>query len=175
MAFQGAGFANNIVFFVDEPPKGVVGIQLGCVMREDEVTSLDLIVAGEAGFHERLVAGLAVFEVSEPPAARRGILRRVLDHKLNVRGGAGDERLGSAKDFVVFVRRDVTVVQSGNDRAVREWKLPLAVGLDRHIVAQNGSKAVQVAFFVGDGDQPPVSVSGRNSCYEDRGGRVIAL
>jgi hypothetical protein len=68
--------------------------------------------------------------------------------------------LGLAKDLVVFPRRDVTVVQSGNDRAVRVWKLSLAVGLDRRIVAQNGTNTVQVACFVGDGDQPPVSVSG---------------
>jgi hypothetical protein len=36
-----------------------------------------------------------------------------------------------AKDLVVFRRRDVTIVQSGDDRAVRVWKLPLAVGGDR--------------------------------------------
>jgi hypothetical protein len=52
----------------------------------------------------------------------------------------------------------VTVVESGNNGALREWKRRLAVGLDRHIVAQNGAKTVQVAFFVGAGDPPPVSV-----------------
>ena len=68
-------------------------------------------------------------------AARLGVLFRVLDHKLNVRGGAGNERLGAAKNLVVFLRWDVTVVQSGNDCAVREGELSLAVGSDRYIVA----------------------------------------
>jgi hypothetical protein len=81
-------------------------------------------VAGEAGIHQRLVARFAVFEVSEGPTARLGVLFRVLDHKLNVRGAAGNERLGSAKDLVVFLREDVTVVQSGNDCAIREGELP---------------------------------------------------
>ena len=35
-------------------------------MSEDEVLSLGLSVAGEAGFHEGLLAGFAVLEVSEP-------------------------------------------------------------------------------------------------------------
>ena len=144
-------------------------------MREDAVASLGPIVAGEAAFHGRRSGRFAVYEGSEPPAVRRGVLRGVLDHKLNVRGGARDERLGLAKNFVVFLGRDVTVVQSGNDRAVREWELPLAVGLDRHIVAQNGANTVQVACFVGDGDQPPVSVSGGDFCDEDWGGRVIGV
>ena len=91
-------------------------------------------MAGEAAIHECRVGGFAVCEVTEPPAACRGVLFRILDHKLNVRGDAGNERLGSAKDLVVFLRWDVTVVQSGNDCAVREWELPLAVGFDRYIV-----------------------------------------
>jgi hypothetical protein len=105
-------------------------------MREDEVASLGLIVAGEAGLHGRRSGGFAVYESGESPAARRGVLGRVLHHKLNVGGGARDERLGLAKDFVVFLRRDMTVVQRANDSAVRVWKLPLAVGLDRDIVAK---------------------------------------
>ena len=40
-----------------------------CVTGEDKVARFDLIVAGEAGFHERLVAGFAVLEVSETPTA----------------------------------------------------------------------------------------------------------
>ena len=102
-----------------------------CVTGEDKVARFDLIVAGEAGFHERLVARFAVLEVSETPTARCWVLFCVLDHKLNVRWGAGYERLGLAKDFVVFLRRHVTVMQSGNDRAVWERELPFAVGLDR--------------------------------------------
>ena len=58
----------------------------------------------------------------------------------------------TTKDLVVFLGRNVTIVQSGNDCAVREQGLPFAVGLDRNIVAQNGSKTVEVAFFVGDRD-----------------------
>src|SRR5690348_12217959 len=105
-----------------------------CVTGEDKVASFALIVAREAGIHQRLIARLAVLEVSERPAARVGVLFRVLDHKLNIRGSAGSERLGSAKDLVVFFRWDVTVMQSGNDCAVREWEFPLAVGFDRYIV-----------------------------------------
>jgi hypothetical protein len=43
--------------------------------------------------------------------------------------------------------------------AVWIWKLPVAVGLDRYIIAQHGSETVKVAFFVGHGDQTPVAVS----------------
>ena len=46
--------AGNDGFFVDELLQRVVGIVvaiLGCVMREDEVASLGLIVAREARFH----------------------------------------------------------------------------------------------------------------------------
>jgi hypothetical protein len=41
-----------------------------CVTGEDKVVRFDLIVAGEAGFHERLVARFAVLEVSETPTPR---------------------------------------------------------------------------------------------------------
>jgi hypothetical protein len=62
-----------------------------CVTGEDEVARFDLIVAGEAGLHERLVARFAILEVSETPTARCGVLFCVLDHKLNVRWSAGYE------------------------------------------------------------------------------------
>jgi hypothetical protein len=62
---------------------------LRCVMREDEVAGLGLIVAGEAGFHGRRSGGCAVYEGSEPPAARRGVFRGIFDHTLNVLGGPG--------------------------------------------------------------------------------------
>jgi len=39
-------------------------------------------------------------------------------------------------------------------------ELPFAIGLDRNIVAQNGPQIIEVAFFVGHGDQLPVAVSG---------------
>ncbi len=73
-------------------------------MREDQVGRLSLEVAGEAAFHRRGFRGFTVYEGGEPPTASRGVLRGVFDHKLNVRGFAGDERLGLAKDFVVFLR-----------------------------------------------------------------------
>jgi len=87
---------------------------------EDKVASFGLMVAGEAGLHPRHVRSFAVFEVSEPPAAPGGVLFRVLDHELNVCWDAGNERLGSAKDLVVFLRWEVTVAQSSNDCAVGE-------------------------------------------------------
>ena len=74
-----------------------------CVTGEDKVARFDLIVAGEAGFHERLVARFAVLEVSETPTARCGVLFCVLDHELNVRWGAGYEGLGSCRVPLVAV------------------------------------------------------------------------
>jgi NADH:ubiquinone oxidoreductase subunit len=59
------------------------------VMGEDEVASLDLIVAGEAAFHGRRSRRFAVYEGSESPAACRSVFRGVFNHKLNVRGGPG--------------------------------------------------------------------------------------
>src|SRR5271165_4699711 len=79
-----------------------------CIMGEDKVASFDRLVAGKAGFKQRRVRSFAVFELSKPPAAGRGIFFRVFDHKLNVRGGSGHERLGTAKDFVVLFGRDIT-------------------------------------------------------------------
>ena len=70
-------------------------------------------MAGEAALHKRRVTGLAVREVTEAPAAGRGVLCRVLHHELNVGGRTGNERLNLAKDFVVFVRWVVTVMLSG--------------------------------------------------------------
>jgi len=68
-------------------------------------------MAGRACFEQSLVARCTVFvEMSEPPASGRGVLLGVLDHELNVRGRPGNEGLGTAKDVVVFLRRDVTPV-----------------------------------------------------------------
>jgi hypothetical protein len=78
--------------------------------------------------------------------------------------------LVTTKDLVVFIGRNVTIVQGGNDCAVRERGLSFAVSFDRDFVAQNGSKTVKVAFFMGHGDQPPVAVSGGNFGYVDRRG-----
>ena len=46
---------------------------LGRVLGEDKVPSFDRLVAGEAGFKQRLIRRFAVFELSESPAARRGV------------------------------------------------------------------------------------------------------
>src|SRR4029453_19161774 len=137
----------------------------------DRVSSFRLLVAGEAGLHHRLIGRrFAVLEMTESPPTGRGVLFLVLDHELNVRGGAGYERLVTTKDLVVFLGRNVTIVQSGNDCALRKRELPVAVSLDRDIVAQNGSKTVKVAIFMGHRDQPPVAVSGGDLGYEDRRG-----
>jgi hypothetical protein len=47
--------------------------------------------------------------------------------------------LSLAKNFVVFLRWDVTVMQSGNDRAIRVRELPFPEGIERYIVAQDGT------------------------------------
>jgi hypothetical protein len=50
---------------------------LRCVAREDQVAVLNLLVAGEAGFHKRVVNWLAVaIEMTEPPATVSHIGRR---------------------------------------------------------------------------------------------------
>src|SRR5580693_2076891 len=151
------------------------GSVLRCVTGEDKVASFDRLVAGEAGLEQRLVRGFAVSKLCETPAARRGVFSRVLHHELNVGGGPCHERLGTAKDFVVFLRRNVTPGQPGDDRAVRKRQLPFPVGLDRQIIAEKGSKIVEVAFFVGHGNQLPVAVSGGNFDSEDRGGFFISV
>ena len=42
-------------------------------MREDKVPGFDRLVTGVAGFEQRLVGRFAILELSEPPAARRGV------------------------------------------------------------------------------------------------------
>src|SRR4051794_36136651 len=105
--------------------------------------------------------------MTELPATCRSVIFRILDHKLNVRGGAGNERLRSAKNLVVFLGRGVTVVQSGDDCAVRERKVTLAVCFDREIVTQNGCKTIEVAFFMSNRDELPVAVPKGNLLEED--------
>src|SRR5580700_4129472 len=120
----------------------VLAIASGCVAGEYKVAGFDRVVAREAGFERCSRVRFAVFELSKPPTTRRGVFSGVLDHKLNVRGGPGHERLGASKDFVVFLRRNVTPCQPGNDGAVRERQLPLAVCLDRYIVAEKARRSL---------------------------------
>jgi len=129
---------------------------------------------GKTGFHKCIVASLAIRgEVTEAPAASRSVFCGVLDHKLNIGGLPGNKRLVAAKDFVVCLRRQVSEVQSGNDCAVRERELAFAVSIDGHIIPQNGSQTIEVAFFVRNGNQPPVAVSRRNRSNECWGGRLL--
>ena len=75
-------------------------------MRKDVVASLDGFVTREAGFELRIVERFAILiKLSEPPARRRGVLFRVLDHELQVplRSRSGNEGLGAAKDLVVLL------------------------------------------------------------------------
>jgi hypothetical protein len=68
------------------------------------------LVARIARLHLRLGSRLSVLvELRVPPARRRGVLLRVLDHELQVpvRGRPGYEGLGAAEDLVVLLRRNV--------------------------------------------------------------------
>src|SRR3712207_3385586 len=79
----------------------------GRVACEDVVARRDGLVAGKAGVERGIVGGLALLiELGVPPAARRGVLLRVLDHELEVPGRrvAGDERLFAAEGPVVLLR-----------------------------------------------------------------------
>src|ERR1700722_10459754 len=60
-------------------------------------------------------------------------------------------------------------MQSSNDCAYRERKLPIPVGLDCYIVAQDGADTVEVACFMGRGDPSPVAVPVRDFGHEGRG------
>jgi len=92
-------------------------------MREYQVTRLGLLVAREACLHERFVAWFAVgVKVTKPPTACAGVFCGIFDHELHVRLGSGNERLVAAKDFVVFFRGDVTVMQSSKQRPA-SWGL----------------------------------------------------
>lgn len=64
--------------------------------------------------------------------------------------------MGLAKDFVVFLGCDVTIMQSGND-CVRERKLFFTVNVDGYIVAQDGAETVEVACFMPRANPPPVA------------------
>src|SRR5262249_7471744 len=88
--------------------------------------------------------------------------------ELDVRRRSGDERLRAAKRLVVFLRRCVAPRDPRNDGAVRKWKRSGAIRLDRDVVPKDGAQVVEIAFFVGDGDQPPVTVPGRNLRDENR-------
>jgi TolB-like protein/Flp pilus assembly protein TadD len=66
------------------------------------------------------------------------------------------------------VRWHITVMQRSNDSAVRERELPIPVGLERYLVAQDGAYTVEVACFMGRGDPFPVAVPVRDFGNEGR-------
>src|SRR6185503_21151426 len=93
-----------------------------CVAGKDEVAIFNRFVTRKALFHIRLWSRFPIpIELSVAPAARCGVLFRVLDHELKVPGRrlAGNERLLPAKGFVVFLRWYVTPGYSPNDGAFR--------------------------------------------------------
>jgi hypothetical protein len=146
-----------------------------CITSEDEVGVFGLLVAREAGLHESSVGRFAVLEVCEAPASGCCVLFGIFDHELNVCGRAGNERLNTTEDFVVFVRRDAAVMQGSNEGAIRERQLPFAVGLERYIVGEDSTKAVEIAFFVGHGNPLPIAVPVRNFGDVGRGGWFIHM
>src|SRR5262249_40979747 len=66
-------------------------------------------------------------------------------------------------------------MQRGYHGAVWERELSCPKGLYRNIVTQLGAQLLQVASCqAGDGDQAPVTVSGRNCDAIDRGGSTLS-
>src|SRR5689334_7855437 len=127
-----------------------LALALRRIASEDEVSRFSLLMTGEAGLHKRRVGRLAIGgEMPETPSAGCGVLDRVLHHKLNVRGGARNERLSLSEDLVVFLGWHMVVMQSGNDRPVGKRELPFPVRIDRYIVAQDRAKTFQIAFLMG--------------------------
>src|SRR5688572_28037711 len=117
--------------------------------------------------------------MTESPAAGRGVFPEVLDHELNpVFWASGHERLGTgakhAKGLVVLLGRVEAPGYSGNDRAVGERKLSVAIGFDRFVVAQNGPDIVEFAFLASHRDQLPVAVSRGNLGDKNRGFLISA-
>ena len=80
-----------------------------------------------------------------------------------------------AEGFAAFFQRVVAPGEPGDDGAVRVREHPFAQGLDCDVVAQNGAQVVELAFFMGDRDQPPVAISGRFLDSEDRRGLSTRL
>jgi hypothetical protein len=121
------------------------------VTGENKVPSLCGLVARGTALERRLVGRFAVVELSERPTVGRGVFARILDHELDpFLGRPGHEGLGTAKSFVVLLRRDKLPSQTGNDRAIRKWKLSLPEGFDGEIIAQNGAQIVEAKATVCD-------------------------
>src|SRR5690349_13013998 len=89
----------------------------GGIAGKDAVARLHELVARKAGVEHLLVGGFAVLEVSESPAARRGVFPRVLEHELYaVLRVARDERLRTAEHRVVLGGGHVVPGESSDDR-----------------------------------------------------------
>src|SRR5271165_3695113 len=151
------------------------------VMGEDVVAIFRRGVAGEAGLVQGLVARLSVLKVSEAPTARGGVLLGVLDHELNIHGGADKEGLSAGEftgqGFVVVWRGDTSPMNGGNDGAVRERARPFSKGLDGYVVAELSAQLVGLARYqeLVHGDQFPIAVSGGDFDSVDRGGVCIGV
>src|SRR5271165_157169 len=141
--------------FVDEPPlmADVAHLRRSSrgVMGEDVVAIFRRGVAGEAGLVQGLVARLSVLKVSEAPTARGGVLLGVLDHELNIHGGADKEGLSAGEftgqGFVVVWRGDTSPMNGGNDGAVRERARPFSKGLDGYVVAELSAQLVGLTRY----------------------------
>src|SRR5690349_15197986 len=132
------------------------------VSGEEEIPSLDRLVAGIAGRHLRLGRRLSVLvELGVSPASRRGVFPGVLDHELEVPVGrvAGHPGLLAAEDLVVLLGRRELPSDPRDDRAVRERQRLVAIRLDRDVVAEDRADVVQRPGLVGDRHEPPVAVA----------------
>ena len=56
------------------------------------------------------------------------------------------EGLGTAKDSVVLLRRDVIPGYSGNDGPFRERKFPFAIAFDPYVIPQNADIVVSAVY-----------------------------
>jgi hypothetical protein len=84
-------------------------------MSEDKVPSLRRLMARKTGLGLCFVHRFTVCELSKSPAFCCGVSFGILNHELNIHGRAGNERLLTTKDFVVFFRWNV--VQAAGESA----------------------------------------------------------
>src|ERR1700721_1726172 len=119
-------------------------------------------MTGKACFVQCLTVRFAVLELSKPPARRRGVFLRILDHELEIRRGPGNERLFSAKDRVVLGRWDVLPGKPRNHRAIRERTRSVSKCFDRDVVSENDTDIIEISGFGADFNKGPVTVPGGN-------------
>src|SRR5580704_17556042 len=153
----------------------------GCITREHIIAIFHRNVAGKASFVQRLVARLSARKVSETPAARRGILLRILHHELHIHRPPNHQRFRAGKwnieDLVVIFRRDACPMKRCNDGTIRERERSLLESLDRDVVAELSAQLLALAgeMELIHGDQLPIAIAGGNFNAIDRGGVSIGL